>query len=84
MCSAVGSALRGDSVSWTGKLSFTDVGAVVYYLRAVPWLVPGFSVATHLKHLLALQHQLDRGDRLEYVARKYLIEAYKEGNHEPV
>ena len=46
-----------DTREWSGRLSFTDVGAVVYYLRAVPWLVPGFSVATHSEHLLALQRQ---------------------------
>lgn len=34
---------------------------IVYYLKAVPWLVDGFSVETHLPHLLALQGQLERG-----------------------
>lgn len=28
---------------WTGRFTFTDVGAIVYYLKAVLWLVPGFS-----------------------------------------
>jgi hypothetical protein len=62
---------------WSGKLSFTDVGAIVYYLKAVPWFVPGFSVETHLKYLLILQRRLENGDGLCFVARKYLIEAYK-------
>ncbi len=62
---------------WSGQLSFTDVGAIVYYLKAVPWFVPGFSVATHSKHLLALQSRLESGDGLSFVARKYLIEAHK-------
>lgn len=31
---------------WSGELAFTDVGAVVYYLKAVPWLMPG-SVDCH-------------------------------------
>ncbi|MBN1873863.1 MAG: methyltransferase domain-containing protein [Anaerolineae bacterium] len=62
---------------WQGTFSFTDVGAVVYYLKAVPWLVPGFSVETHLKPLLALQERLDRGESLSFEARKYLIEAHK-------
>ena len=52
-------------------------GAIVYYLKAVPWLVPGFSVATHLEYLLALQHRIESGEGLEYTARKYLIEAHK-------
>ena len=62
---------------WTGRLSFTDVGAIVYYLKAVPWLVPGFSVQTHLQYLLSLQHRLESGEALAFVARKYLIEAQK-------
>ena len=62
---------------WSGRLSFTDVGAIVYYLKAVPWLIPGFSVETHLRYLLALQRRLNSGDGLTFVARKYLIEAYK-------
>lgn len=40
-----------DTRDWSGQISFTDVGAIVYYLRAVPWLVPGFSVATHSEQL---------------------------------
>lgn len=63
---------------WSGRLSFTDVGAIVYYLKAVPWLVPGFSVETHQKHLFALQRRLEGGESLAFVARKYLIEASKD------
>ena len=66
-----------DTREWSGKLGFTEVGAIVYYLKAVPWLVPGFSVDTHLVHLLALQRRLESGERLEFTARKYLIEAHK-------
>lgn len=62
---------------WSGQISFTDVGAVVYYLKAVPWLVVGFSVETHARYLLALQRRLESGDGLSFVARKYLIEAHK-------
>ncbi len=64
---------------WSGQLAFADVGAVVYYLKAVSWLVPGFSVETHVEHLLRLQHRLDRGDELAFAARKFLIEAQKKG-----
>src|SRR5579871_953172 len=43
---------------WSGQFSFTDVGAIVYSLKAAPWTVPGFSVATHAKYLFALQKRL--------------------------
>lgn len=62
---------------WSGTFCFSDVGAIVYYLRAVPWLVPGFSVDTHLDGLLALQHKLEQGKTLCFAAKKHLIEARK-------
>jgi SAM-dependent methyltransferase len=64
--------------AWSGAFSFTDVGAIVYYLKAVPWLVAGFSVTTHLDYLLALQDRLERGEGLVFEARKYLVKARKE------
>jgi SAM-dependent methyltransferase len=66
-----------DTQDWSGRLMFTDVGAIVYYLKAVPWSVPGFSVKTHLSYLLKLQEQLENQEPLSFVARKYLIEARK-------
>jgi SAM-dependent methyltransferase len=65
-----------DTQEWSGQLAFTDVGAIVYYLKAVPWLVPGFSVDTHTQYLLALQRRLENGEALAFTARKYLIEAH--------
>ena len=62
---------------WTGGFTCTDVGAIVYYLKAVPWLVPGFSVATHLEGLLALQARLEMREELRFAAKKFLIEARK-------
>lgn len=70
-----------DTRTWSGFLSFTDVGAIVYYLKAVPWLVPGFSVETHLQNLLTLQRRLESGQALTFSARKYLLEAKKDGKN---
>lgn len=60
---------------WSGALTFLDVGAIVYYLKAVPWLVPGFSVDSHLPYLLTLQTQIEAQGTLTFSARKYIIEA---------
>ena len=65
---------------WRGKLRFTDVGAIVYYLRAVPWIVPGFTVETHQEGLFRLQAQLESGEELAFFAGTYLIEARLMGN----
>ena len=56
---------------------FTDVGAIVYYLKAIPWVVPEFTVETHLRYLLSLQERLEAGEELGFHAAKYLIEARK-------
>ena len=62
---------------WLGRLTFHDVGAVVYYLKAVPWLVPAFSVETHTDNLMRLNERLQREGELVFQARKLLIEARK-------
>lgn len=44
------------------QFRFSDVGALVYYLKAVPWEVPGFSVAKYADTLLGLHREvLSRG-----------------------
>lgn len=60
-----------------GRHGFTDVGALVYYLKAIPWTVPGFSVETHSDNLFALQDRLEKGEALAFEWRSYLIEARK-------
>ena len=64
---------------WSGSLVFTDVGAIVYYLKAVPWLVPGFSVTSHARNLFALQRQIEIQGELVYEAKNYLMEAQMPG-----
>jgi SAM-dependent methyltransferase len=63
---------------WLGKMSFIDVGALVYYLKATPWVVDGFSVETHSKYLLSLQQRLEKGGSLTFGVRRYLIEAQRQ------
>jgi len=62
---------------WRGHLRFSDVGAIAYYLKATPWEVPGFSVATHQAGLFALQERLEKTGDLTFFAGYYLIEARK-------
>lgn len=61
---------------YAGAEVFADVGAVVYFLTAIPWLVPGFSVRTHLAPLRALQARVARGEELRFATRGYRIEAH--------
>ena len=61
-----------DVQEWEGRVSFTDVGAIVYYLKTISWEVPGFTVKTHLRYLYALQERLDAGEELGFFAGKFL------------
>lgn len=60
---------------WRGTLIFKDVGAVVFYLKAIPWLVPNFSVERDFERLLALQVQLEEEGELVYTAMHYWLQA---------
>ena len=63
---------------WEGRLVFADVGAIVYYLKAIPWEVPGFTVKTHLRYLFALQERVWRqASELGFHAARFLLEARK-------
>lgn len=52
---------------------FYDVGAVVYFLRLVPWIVPGFTVGGYRDRLRALHEQLQRDGAFETTASRTLV-----------
>lgn len=62
---------------WEGKISFKDVGALVYYLKAIPWIVDGFTVESHLPYLERLQEKIEKSQGLSFVSRRFLILAEK-------
>ena len=62
---------------WTGTSTFTDVGAIVYYLKAVPWSVQDFSVERHLIYLQNLQRRLDREGSLVFTQKRLLLKVRK-------
>jgi SAM-dependent methyltransferase len=64
---------------WSGKTRIRSVGALVYFLKAVPWIVEGFSVDTHLPYLLKLQQRLEREGTLEFTTKSMLVQARKPG-----
>ncbi len=64
---------------WRGPVTFADVGAIVYFLTAVPWVAPGFDVTTHLAHLEALERRRAAGEPLRFTYTRFLIEARKAG-----
>ena len=63
--------------NWDGRIEFKDVGAVVYFLKNVPWVVGDFGVDRHMKYLLRMQKNLENGKRMFFKENSYLIQAEK-------
>jgi len=59
------------------RTEFNDVGAVVYFLRLVIWIVPGFSVDGFRDRLLALHQQIEHEGPFVAYATRFLIRATK-------
>jgi hypothetical protein len=63
---------RGEE--WIGRTTFADVGALVYFLKAIPWEAPDdFSVERYRDVLL----DLHRRRRLSFGVRWFVIQARK-------
>jgi SAM-dependent methyltransferase len=67
--------LRAESL----RMAFNDVGAVVYFLRKVVWIVPDFSVDRYRRRLAHLHDRIQTGGPFVAHAQRFLIEAHKPG-----
>ncbi|WP_371482557.1 class I SAM-dependent methyltransferase [Kitasatospora sp. NBC_00315] len=57
------------------RTEFLDVGAVVYFLRKVIWMVPGFTVERYRDRLRELHERIERDGPFRARTTRYLIEA---------
>lgn len=74
---ALGFEIR-DAREWRGPVEFSDVGAIVYFLKAIPWVVEGFQVDRDLERLRRFQARLESGGgSLQFTYTRFLIEAVK-------
>ncbi len=56
---------------------FDDIAAVVYFLRLVVWIVPGFSVDRYRAELRALHDRMRAEGPFVATSHRFLIEARK-------
>ncbi|MEV4915496.1 class I SAM-dependent methyltransferase [Streptomyces tirandamycinicus] len=63
----------------TLRTEFFDIGAVIYFLRKVVWLVPGFTVARHRDRLRELHDRIESEGPFVARTTRFLIEARKPG-----
>jgi SAM-dependent methyltransferase len=54
-----------------------DVGALAYGLKAIPWMVPGFSIARYRTRLRALQLRIDHQGPITVRQRRFFVRARK-------
>jgi SAM-dependent methyltransferase len=58
---------------------FLDLAAVVFYLRAIPWEVPGFSVDRDRKALYEIYKEIRREGVFQVTAHRLLVVASRQG-----
>jgi SAM-dependent methyltransferase len=61
---------------------FTDVGAVVYYLKAVPWQAPSYSIDKCYERLRAMHDHIQANGKLVAHRHRFFIEASKPTSQE--
>lgn len=59
------------------KYKFLDIGAVIYYLKAIPWEIEGFSFESHFDKLVQLHNIIERQGKFTTTAHRFLIIAHK-------
>ncbi|MBG0788152.1 MAG: class I SAM-dependent methyltransferase [Anaerolineaceae bacterium] len=62
------------------RSTFRDIGAVVYYLKAIPWQIEGFDPQTSHDKLVRLHNLIERQGEFVATAHRFLIMAQKEGD----
>jgi hypothetical protein len=65
-----------------GQEAFTDtlvhdVGAIVYYLKALPWQAPGFEARDHAGALRAIHAAIETAGPLTIRAHHFLVDAMR-------
>lgn len=58
-------------------LTFTDVGAIVYFAKRIVWTFPDFSVENNCEQLKKLQVQLNKDKEIKTVQHRFLLIAQK-------
>lgn len=53
--------------------TFLDIGAVLYYLKAIPWQVEGFDPATHKEGLVKIHNIIQQQGKFIATAHRFII-----------
>ena len=61
------------------QTTFADVGAFAWYVKAIPWVVPGFRISTYRAQLEHVQERIDEGGPLTVQQPAFWLRAEKSG-----
>ncbi|MBS4174648.1 class I SAM-dependent methyltransferase [Bacillus sp. FJAT-49736] len=56
---------------------FYDVGAIIYYLSAIPWQIPDFSVQKYYDKLLQIHEEIQKNGYIDFKEHRFFIIAVK-------
>ncbi len=56
---------------------YYDVGAIVYYLKAIPWEIPGFSVEKYFDKLLEIDQLVERDGYVDVLFHQFFMVTQK-------
>jgi hypothetical protein len=76
-CHKAGLKVIKSDVSFS-KMSFFDVGAIVYYATVIPWEFPNFNVEDNLSKLYELQNIIEQTGQIDTYEDRFLIVAQKQ------
>jgi SAM-dependent methyltransferase len=63
--------------AWRGPVTFFDVGGLVYFLKAVPWVIKDFDVRRCQDVLEALHRDCVEGRTLRFTYSRFFVEVVK-------
>lgn len=62
-----------DFNEYIGKMKFTDIGAVAYYLKCIPWQVSDFSINKYFKKLDIMNGIIEKNGYIDFILHRFFI-----------
>ena len=56
---------------------YFDVGAIVYYLKAIPWEIPDFSVEKYFDRLVEIHHRIEAEGYVDILFHQFFVKAQR-------
>ncbi|MBD1380868.1 class I SAM-dependent methyltransferase [Bacillus sp. IB182487] len=59
------------------KTRFYDIGAIIYYLKAIPWQIPGFQSEKYAEPLAEINKEIEHKGYCDFHSHRFLLIASK-------